>query len=92
MRCNTHGNVTDNRSVDVEQVIAGHARLARHTGGNDNDVRTLQRLFQATVGGQVALDNRGGVDVGDVRCDAGRIDDIVQCQLRDERRLLEKQR
>lgn len=50
--------------------------LAGHTGGDDDDVSALEGLLEATVGGKVALDDRGGVDVRDVCGDTGRVDTV----------------
>ena len=33
---------TDNGSVGVEEIVAGHARLARNTGGDEDNLGTLE--------------------------------------------------
>ena len=49
--------------VDAEQIVAAHARLARHAGGDDADVGALDRLVGIGAGkrGVEAFD-RGGLD------------------------------
>lgn len=63
---NTNGNVSDNGGVDVEEVVSGHAWLTGDTSGDDDDVRALEGLVQTAVRRQVALNDGGSVDVGDV--------------------------
>lgn len=46
--------VTDDGGVGVEEVITGHARLARNASGDDDDLSTFQGTGEV-VGG-VALD------------------------------------
>ena len=38
--------VGDDRGVGVEQVVTGHARLARNSSWDDNDFGTSQRILQ----------------------------------------------
>mmetsp|Transcript_2467 Transcript_2467/g.9634 ORF Transcript_2467/g.9634 Transcript_2467/m.9634 type:complete len:389 (-) Transcript_2467:19-1185(-) len=73
----------DNARVDLEQIVAGHAGLAGYARGDDHDVAILQRGAQLGVAGE-ALHLRGGVDVRDVRGDAGGAGDVVQGKLRDQ--------
>jgi hypothetical protein len=39
----------NNASVDVEEVVPGHAGLPGHPGGDDNDVGSLQRLPELVI-------------------------------------------
>ena len=63
------GKITDDGGVGVEQVVTGHARLAGNTGGNENDLRTLQAFLEAGSIGVVASDGAVGVDVAQVGSD-----------------------
>ncbi len=47
--------------VDAEQVVAAHARLARHAGGDDDDVGAGDLLVAVGAGkiGVEAVDRRG---------------------------------
>ena len=51
--------------VDAEQVVAAHAGLARHAGGDDADVGAFDRLVGVGAGdlGVEAVDRRGLRDV-----------------------------
>jgi hypothetical protein len=82
----------DNAGVDLEQVITGHAGLARNASGDDNDVRILEGGLGAIVGWQVSGDFRLRRDVGEIGCDAGGVDNIVESQLVDEGACLEEKR
>jgi hypothetical protein len=55
----------DNAGVDVEEVVAGHARLAGHAGRDDDQLGAGQRLPQI-VRAQVALDLRMQLQPGAV--------------------------
>ena len=37
--------------VDFEEVVTGHARFARDSGGNDDDVGVFEGFGHAIVGG-----------------------------------------
>lgn len=67
----------DNASVNVEQVIASHARLPGHTSGNHNNVDTGDSLLQLRIADE-SLDSTGGVDVRQVSGNTGSVDDIVE--------------
>lgn len=60
-----------------------------HTRNNDR-VRVLERLVHALPA--VPRHQGPGVDVGQICCDSGRVDDVKQSQVCDEVRLLQKQR
>lgn len=64
----------------VEEVVAGHAGLTGDTGGDNDNVGVLERLSEATVGGEVAGDHRGGVDVRQVGGDTGGVDAVRRRQ------------
>ena len=51
--------------IDAEQIVAAHAGLARHAGGDDADVGALDRLVGVGAGelGVEAVDRRGLRDV-----------------------------
>ena len=75
--------VAHDPGVDLEQVVARHARLARHAGRDDDDVAPLEGVVEL-VGSRVSRDGGLGVDVGEVGGDARGAGDIVEGQLRDE--------
>jgi hypothetical protein len=60
-----------------------HAWFARHAGGNDDDLRSLECAGEAFVGREVSLDDCGRVDVGDIGGDAWGVDDIKEGKLCD---------
>lgn len=66
---NSLGQVADDGGVGVEEVITGHAGLAGDTGGDEDNVGTLEALGEAGGGRVVAGDGGLGVDVGDVGSD-----------------------
>lgn len=41
---NSCGQSLHNTSIDVEQIVTSHARLARHSGGDNDEVASLQSL------------------------------------------------
>ena len=53
----------DDAGVDVEQVVAGHARLAGHACGDDHQVAVLQRHRQLVSAGVAGDLNTGGGEV-----------------------------
>ena len=58
--------VTDDAGVRVEEVVAGHAGLAGDTGGDEDNLGTLEGIGEAGGCRVVACDLGLGVDVGDV--------------------------
>ena len=52
------GEVADDGGVGVEEVVTGHAGLARDTSGDDNDLSALKGLGKTGGGGIVAADLR----------------------------------
>jgi hypothetical protein len=54
--CGSLGQIADDGGVGVEQIITGHARLARHTGGNQDNLSALERLAEASRRGVVSPD------------------------------------
>ena len=57
--------------IDAEQIVAAHARLARHAGGDDADLGVVQRLI--------------GIGAGEIRIepvDRRRLRDIERLALR----------
>jgi hypothetical protein len=69
-----------------------HAWFARNAGGNDNEVRACEGLGEATVGWEVALDDRGRVDVGEIGSDTWGVDYIKEGELCDGGVRLEEER
>lgn len=63
------GEVTDDGSVGVEQVITGHAGLAGDTSGDEDDLRVLEALTETSSIGAVASDGAVGVDVAQISSD-----------------------
>jgi hypothetical protein len=63
------GEVADDGSVGVEQVITGHAGLAGDTSGDENDLRVLEAVAQTSGIGVVASDGAVGVDVAQIGSD-----------------------
>lgn len=67
-------NVTKSSSLrgsgSFVRTVTGHARLARYTSRNENDLRVGQRIAQARSGGIVAGHHAVGVDVAQVGRDA----------------------
>lgn len=49
--------------------VTGHAGLARHTSGDEDDLRALESIAQASGGGVVARDGAVGVDVAQISSD-----------------------
>ena len=85
------GQVGHNGRVHVEQIVTGHAWLARHTGRDDHHVGTDERVVQlisANERAHLAL----GLDVAEIGTDALRVLHIVQRELIHQRRLLDEQR
>jgi len=88
LRASLHEGLDDAR-VGVEQVVPRHARLPRHAGGDHHHVGTRERLLQPGIAPhrerhrtrQPPHHRRAGRDVGQVRGDAGRADDVVARQL-----------
>lgn len=60
------GKIADDGGVCVEEVVTSHARFARDTGGNDDDIATLQSVGEASSSGLVTLDGALGVYVRDI--------------------------
>jgi len=81
----------DDAGVDLEQVVTRHAGLARDAGGDDDDVGAGEGVLQAVVFGEETVDLGDGGDVGEISGDAGRVDDIVEGEVVDERAGLEEE-
>jgi len=65
--------------VDAQQVVAAHAGLARHAGGDDDDVRAGDRLV-GTGAGELGVEALHGAGFGEVERLALRhaVDDVEQ--------------
>lgn len=63
------GEVADDGSVGVEQVITGHAGLAGDTSGDQNDLGVLEAVAETSSIGVVASDGAVGVDVTQISGD-----------------------
>ena len=70
------GEITDDGSVCVEQIVTGHAGLAGHTSGNDDDIGAVEGLAEVLLG--VALDHGRGGDVAEVSGDTSGVANVVQ--------------
>lgn len=57
------GEVADDGGVGVEQVVTGHAGLAGHTSGDNDDLSALEGLGETGGSGIVAADLRARVSV-----------------------------
>jgi hypothetical protein len=87
-RASFHEGLDDPR-VGVEQVIPRHPGLPRHPGGDHHHVGARECLLESGVPPhregnrtrQRSRDRRAGRNVGQVRGDAGRADDVVARQL-----------
>lgn len=88
---NALDQVADDAGVDLEQIVTGHAGLARNARRDDDDIGAGESVLQAVILGQEAseLGHRG--DVGEIGRDAGGVDDIVESELVDERAGLEEE-
>ena len=75
-------NCLNNAGIDVEEVVTGHARLARHAGRDDNHIASLQRGFDGFCAFE-ARDFRREGDVGQIRSHARGVHNIVQVELLD---------
>lgn len=49
-----------------KHTVTGHAGLTRDTGGDEDDLRALEGVTEARVGGVVARDDAVGVDVAEI--------------------------
>jgi hypothetical protein len=85
------GQVADDGGVGVEQVVTGHAGLAGHAGGNEDNLGALEGGGKARGSGLIALDGRLGVDVGDIGGNTRGQADIVEGELSDAGVQLEQQ-
>jgi len=73
--------VADDGGVCVEQVVTGHAGLARNTSGDENDLSTSQALLELSITLVVASNSALSVDVADIGGDTGSTPDIVESEL-----------
>lgn len=70
--------VLDNGGVGVEEVITGHSGLAGDSGGDDDDVSSVEGLGELVLG--VSSDLGGGGDVAEISGDSGGVHDIVAAE------------
>ena len=61
----TRADLLHDLQIDAEKIVAAHAGLARHAGGDDHDIGALDRLIGIGAGifGVEAVDRRGFLDV-----------------------------
>ena len=71
------GEVADDGGVGVEQVVTGHAGLAGNTGGDQDNIATLQSVSQTGRGRVIAGDGALGVDVRDISSDTYSFEAII---------------
>ena len=69
----------------------GQRILTRNARRNHHNIGPGERLLQAVVGGQEAVDAGDGGDVREVGSDAGGVDDIVEAEVVDEGAGLEEE-
>ena len=62
---NAGTDLAHNLEVDVEQIVAAHARLARHAGGNNAHISAFDRVVVVCAGelGVEIIDRRGLRDI-----------------------------
>ena len=82
---------TIEKNIYLEEVIAGHAWLARHSSWDHHRMSAFEGFSQRILA-SVSRHFGGGVDVREICCDASGMDNIVKCQVGDDFRLLQKQR
>lgn len=75
--CDRLAETADDAGVDVEEVVAGHARLARHSSRDDDEVAPLEGLLDTVLADKRAHFD-ASVDVGEVRAHTGGVDDVVE--------------
>ena len=63
------GEVTNNRGIGVEEVITSHAGLTGNTGGDEDNLGSLEGIAEAGSLGFVAVDRADRVDVAKVSSD-----------------------
>ena len=68
LRSNALGKLLDYASVDVEQVIAGHTRLAWHTGWDHDNIGIFEGGGQFSIT-DITGDLRRSIDVAQITCD-----------------------
>jgi hypothetical protein len=73
--------VADDGSVCVEQVVTGHAGLARNTSRDEDNLSTSQALLERSITLVVASDGALSVDVADIGGDTWGAPDIVESEL-----------
>ena len=71
------GQVANDGSVGVEEVITGHTGLAGNTGGDQDNIATLQSVSQTGRGRVIAGDGALGVDVRDISSDTYSFEAII---------------
>jgi hypothetical protein len=86
------GEVADDGSVGVEEIVTGHTGLAGDTGGDDDDVAALESGGEARGAGLVTLDRALGVDMGDIGSNTGSSTDIIESEFSNSRIELQQKR
>jgi hypothetical protein len=66
--------------------------LTGNTSWNDHHIRTSERLLHAIICWEVSVDLRHRANVGEIRRDAGGVDDIVEGEVVDEGAGFEEER
>ncbi len=77
------GKGLDDSSINVEEIIAGHTRLAGHSSRDNNDIGALESRTER-VGALVSRDLSWGIDVGEVCGDSRGVDNVIEGELCDE--------
>jgi len=84
------GEVSDDGSISIKEIITGHARLSRDTSRNDDNFDSLESLIQLVCG--IAFDLAGGINMANISSNTRCATNIIQAQAGDELVLLEQQR
>lgn len=89
---NASNQVLDNASVNLEQIVSGHARLSWDTSWDDNNVGTSKRVLETIVLWKMASDLALSADMAQVGSNTWRVDHIIQREVVDIGRELQQQR
>lgn len=85
------GKVSHNGGVGVEEIVSGHAGLSGDTGGDEDELGTLEGISNAVVLGKVALDGGVGGDVRNISSNTRGSSEIVESEVSDVLVELEQQ-
>lgn len=86
------GEVTDDGSIGVEEIVTSHARLARNTGRDEDNLGVGESLLQSGGSRVIASDSAVGVDVAEISGNTRATADVVKSKLANTRVELHQQR